>query len=95
MYAKAKELLARDYDKGAWEDFEKEAVEATSHPLGRLTANHVGRTMVATFRPVFEDIARRVACGEFKLSACKVVVSLREIFLHPIGHNNSPRHRDL
>ena len=75
LYAKAKELLARDYDKGAWEDFEKEAAETTSRPLGRLTANHVGRTMVATSWPNFKNIAGRVACGEFMLSSGKVVVS--------------------
>ena len=76
MFAKARELLAKDYDGGAWENFENEINAAMATPLGRLTPNYGGRRMVSAIVPAWKDgLALKVARGEFELPAAKVVVA--------------------
>ena len=86
LFAKARELLLHDYDKDAWENFEKEINAATASPLGKLTPNYGGRTMVSSIMPAWKDgFALKVARGEFGLSAAKVVVAV-ELYRRKTGH---------
>ena len=86
LFAKARESLLHDYDKDAWEDFEKEINAATASPLGKLTPNYGGRTMVSSIMPAWKDgFALKVARGEFELFATKVVVAA-ELYRRKTGH---------
>ena len=75
LFAKARESLLHDYDKDAWENFEKEINAATASPLGRLAPNCGGRAIVLNVMPAWNGFAMEVARGEFGLSAAKVVVA--------------------
>ena len=83
--AKARELLLHDYDKDAWENFEKEINAATASPLGRLAPNCGGRAIVLNVMPDWNGFAMKVARGEFGLSAAKVVVAA-ELYRRKTGH---------
>ena len=86
LFAKARELLLHDYDKDAWENFEKEINAAIATPLGWLTPNYGGRRMVSAIMPAWKDgFALKVARGEFELFATKVVVAA-ELYRRKTGH---------
>ena len=76
---KAKEAFSDDYDKTKWEKNSHEVEEATKLPQGRLrrlfASNSMGRTLLATLVPAWDDIAIRVACGDFELRAAQVIVA--------------------
>ncbi len=91
MAGKAKDLLSRDYDRGEWKSFESEIRAATPKRFGSFTPNHEGWRLLAVCLPAYDELAGRLARGEFSLSAAKVVVaaelSRRKAFTRYIREN--------
>lgn len=75
MIGKVKELLSNDYDKGALQSFEDEIKSETPGRFGCLAPNFVGWQLLAALFPAWKDLAERLACSEFYLSASEVVVA--------------------
>jgi len=75
MIGKVKELLSNDYAKGALQSFEDEIKSETPGRFGCLAPNFVGWRLLAALFPAWKDLAERLACSEFYLSASEVVVA--------------------